>query len=446
MDYTIFRRDLIYRERKKFDEFIQLNELTEIIIDNMQNIGVLMIDNFEQRAMTCLNTAYYICTLMTLEDKPSWRWPAYREFAFCNENYHKDKYQAITLSVVDILLKHYNEEWRQKNEIFINRIEEFVKGSKNVYIQLGLSGSEIVTERHDIIYNTLESGIYDDLMIPDGTFSPRDLRDEEIGGKILGYGIEYVIDNIKKLQGKDLQLETIASVRDRIKKSLSELKKEEGRPFLDNTGLQDAIYRLKKAIDALTKLEDDVRNSPTDALSAPNQKTNQKVNERRREQELIQENRQLRQKVDELSKQDKENTEIIDSLRNDLVAEKLKRQSSDKKSIKLQKELAKVKEELAKILAENDVESTHSIDKKDYKFTNNIRYELYLRLLQNSGCEAGIQTNQTTIGELWEALTKKSGEKCRQYITNRQYQTTITMKHIPNINKLLKSMGIDIEL
>lgn len=446
MEYSIYQRILIYRERKKFDEFIQLNELTEIIIDNMQNIGVLMIDNFEQRAMTCLNTAYYICTLMMLEDKPSWRWPAYREFASCNEYYHKDKYQAITLSIVAILLKHYNEEWRQKNEKFINRIEEFVKESKNVYMQLGLSGSEIVTERHDIIYNTLESGIYDDLMIPDGTFSPRDLRDEEIDGRILGDGIEYVIDNIKKLQGKDLQLETITSVRDRIKKSLSELKKEEGRPFLDNTGLQEAIYRLKKAIDSLTKLEDDVRYSPTDVLSAPNQKTNQIVNERRRERELAQENRQLRQKVDQLSKQDIENTEIIDSLRNDLAAEKLKRQSSDKKSRKLQKELTKAKEELAKILAENDIESTHSIDKKDYKFTNNIRYELYLRLLEKSGCEAGIQTNQTTIGELWEALTEKSGEKCRQYITNREYQTTITMKHIPDINKLLKSMGIDIEL
>lgn len=113
---------------------------------------------------------------------------------------------------------------------------------------------------------------------------------------------------------------------------------------------------------------------------------------------------------------------------------------------KAKKDLSKTKEVLAAISAENDIESTHSIDKKDYKFTNNIRYELYLRLLKNSGCEPGIQTDQTTIGELWEALTGKSGEKCRQYIPARQYQTKVTMKHIPNINALLKSMGINIEL
>lgn len=446
MEYTKFQRILIYRERQKFDEFIQHSELTEIIIDNMQNIGVLMIDNFEQRALTCLNTAYYICTLMMLEDKPSWRWPEYREYAFCNEPYHKETYQAITLSVVAILLKHYNEQWRKENEKFINRIEEFVKESKNVYIQLGLSSSNIVTERYDIIYNTLESGIYNDLMIPDDTFAPRDLRDEEICGTVLGEGIEYVTDNIKKLQGRDLQLETIASVRDRIKKSLSDLKKVEGRPFVDNIGLQGKIYQLKKAIDTLTKIEDDVRNSPADGLSAPNQNTTLRVKVGCREREFAKENSQLRQQIDELSKQNKKNTEIIDSLRNDLEAEKLNRQSSEKKSKKLQKELNKAKKQLAAILVENDEESDHSVDKSSYTFTNNIRYELYLRLLENSGCEAGIQTNQTTIGDLWEALTEKSGEKCRQYISTRQYQTKVTMKHIPKINALLKSMGIDIEL
>lgn len=444
MEYTKLPRILIYRERRKLNEFIQHNELTEIIIDNMQNIGVLMIDNFEQRALTCLNTAYYICTLMMLEDKPTWRWPEYREFAFCNEPYHKETYQAITLSVVAILLKHYNEQWRQKHEKFINRIEDFVKESKNVYIQLGLSSSIITTEHHDIIYNSLESGIYKDLMTPDHTFTPRDLRDEEIGGSVLGERIEYVTENIKNLQGKDLQLETISSVRERIKKYLSYIKKEEDRSSMYY--MQNSSFYLKNAIDTLAKLEEDVRNCPEEGLSSANKKNNKGVKERYGERELAKENSQLRQQFDILSTQVKENTEITNSLQNELEAEKRKRQSSDEKNKELQKELKKTKKKLEAILAENDKETTHSINKTDYIFTNNIRYELFLRLLENSGCEPGIQANQTTIGELWEALTEKSGEKCRQYIPARKYQTTATMKHIPKINTLLKSMGINIEL
>ena len=123
-----------------------------------------------------------------------------------------------------------------------------------------------------------------------------------------------------------------------------------------------------------------------------------------------------------------------------------KLQKSKKELDKTKGELEKAKKQLEVILAENDEEATHSIDKTSYTFTNNIRYELYLRLLEKAGCEPGIQTNQTTIGDLWEALTGNSGEKCRQYIPARQYQTKVTIKHIPKINALLKSMGIDIQL
>lgn len=141
----------------------------------------------------------------------------------------------------------------------------------------------------------------------------------------------------------------------------------------------------------------------------------------------------------DLNQQLKEKNEEIRNLQNEL-------QKSKKELNKTKGELKKTKNQLTAILAENDDESTHCIDKTDYKFTNNIRYELYLRLLKNSGCEPSIQTDQTTIGDLWEALTGNSGEKCRQYIPARQYQTKVTMKHIPNINALLKSMGINIEL
>ena len=145
-----------------------------------------------------------------------------------------------------------------------------------------------------------------------------------------------------------------------------------------------------------------------------------------------------------LQLQEKDNK--IQMLQEEVQKTKKELDKSKREIKKLRKNLSKTKKEIESIMAENDVGTTHSIDQSEYKFTNNIRYELYLRLLEKAGCEPRIQANQTTIGNLWEALTEKSGEKCRQYITTRQYQTKVTMKHIPKINALLKSMGIDIEL
>lgn len=205
--------------------------------------------------------------------------------------------------------------------------------------------------------------------------------------------------------------------------------------FFDDLWVERNARKIYSSAEIVTK--------NTTEKKSPQSSSSQQQNFNSVDQELME---SLKKRVEELEKRDKENTEIIDSLKSDLAAEKLKRQSSDKKCKEPQQELNKTNENLASILAENDEETILFIDKKEYKFTNKIRYELFLRLLENSGCEPSIHASQIMISELWEAMTEKSGEKCRQYITNRKYQTTITMKSIPSINVLLKSMGINVQL
>ena len=69
MDNTKVPRPLIYRERRSLEEFFFFFSLNETLVDNMSNVYYMQ-QNFKERALKCMNTAYYICTLMLREKHP----------------------------------------------------------------------------------------------------------------------------------------------------------------------------------------------------------------------------------------------------------------------------------------------------------------------------------------------------------------------------------------
>lgn len=102
MDNTKVPPTLIYRERRSLEEFIENSPLNEALVDNMSNIYYLK-KNFKERARRCMNTAYYICTLMLKENHPEWCFDSYCDFAFCEEKNSKVN-QAVTLSLVSVFI------------------------------------------------------------------------------------------------------------------------------------------------------------------------------------------------------------------------------------------------------------------------------------------------------------------------------------------------------
>ena len=77
-------RPLIYRERRSLEEFIEHSPLNETLVDNMLNVYFLR-SNFNERALNCMNMAYYICTLMIREHHPEWSFGTYCDLAFCGQ-------------------------------------------------------------------------------------------------------------------------------------------------------------------------------------------------------------------------------------------------------------------------------------------------------------------------------------------------------------------------
>lgn len=125
MDYTKVPHSLIYYKRRSLEEFFASNPMNETLVDNMSKVYYMQ-KNFKERALKCMNTAYYICTLIMGEFHPEWSFDEYCNLACC-----KDKdiniHQAITLSLVYVYLKRMGEDKKQSLKKLITKLDDFLK-------------------------------------------------------------------------------------------------------------------------------------------------------------------------------------------------------------------------------------------------------------------------------------------------------------------------------
>lgn len=134
MENTKVPRPLIYRERRSLDEFIDHCPLNETLVDNMSKVYYLK-KNFKERALKCMNTAYYICTLMLKEKHPEWSFDTYCDLAFCGNKDSKVN-QAVTLSLVSVYINGLCEEQMKRLQKLKNQLDEFMLSIIN-YIEMG---------------------------------------------------------------------------------------------------------------------------------------------------------------------------------------------------------------------------------------------------------------------------------------------------------------------
>ena len=174
MDYTKLPKDLIYQDRKMLDVFMH-NQITEKLVGNMLDINVLQISEFEKHALDCLNTAYYICTMVQVESKPEWRFGEYCDISLQLNQYFKEEYQRVVLSLVIILLECCNPEVISHSQVLIDKLRAFVTrgGNSTVGIFAGSLGTPILALRE--IFPRLYQGIDHAIIFPDNEFSPRNL-------------------------------------------------------------------------------------------------------------------------------------------------------------------------------------------------------------------------------------------------------------------------------
>ena len=414
MDYTELPRELVYKDRRSLEEFVEEDEGLSLVIDNMLSNQWFLSSNAKDRALQYVNTAYYLCTLILLSGKHSdWYFGKYCEIAFCKNSQNRVN-QAFTLSLVYLFLTHTYFEIPNK------KIVKKLSDELNSAIRFLQIGDPFL---HDYYYSDaykdLEKGLPDDWIIA-ADFEPRKIDNDiyhDVDGsgspwcKLTNYYRHEEIEKIVKTLGRDASEKHI--LVDIIRRDAERFYGSKGAPFVENV------------LPILTDIDRCIANEYQEGADTT-------ANQVEKQPQPSVNTTEMEARISELESENNRMKQERDKLGNELQ--------------KTMHDLNEVEKALAAITSENDEVSVHSINRKDYKFTNNIRYELFLRLLEKAGCEPGIQASKTMIAELWAALTKQNGEKCRQYMSQRAYQTQKTITDIPDINSLLKSMGINIEL
>ena len=134
MDNIIVPRPLIYYERRSLEEFTDHSPLNETLVDNMSNVYYLK-KRFKERALRCMNSAFYICTLILREKHPEWSFDSYCDLAYCDDKNSKVN-QAVTLSLICIYLDGLDEEHRQKLQKLKLLLDDFMSLRTN-YLEMG---------------------------------------------------------------------------------------------------------------------------------------------------------------------------------------------------------------------------------------------------------------------------------------------------------------------
>ncbi len=133
MDYTKLPIQLIYRTRKSLEEFTDNNKKNEYIVNSMLDIPYLQSPSFKEHATECFNAAYYICTLILVDEHPEWSLPKYCDIAFCNQKDNKVG-QAISLSLVRLYLFNFDNDWHDKHKKLVDKLDQFLQSHWIRYI------------------------------------------------------------------------------------------------------------------------------------------------------------------------------------------------------------------------------------------------------------------------------------------------------------------------
>lgn len=302
MDYTKLPRELIYKERKDLEEFADGEETNFIIIDNM--LSNLFFDgpDGKERALKCLNTAYYICTLILLcKKRPEWDFNYYCEIANCTYDNHKDLInQGFTLSLVYLYLTHtYYDAQCPK---LLNILKDYIDSHS-----LDFSLYDIYPFSYAL--KTISKGLSNDFHIAE-EFNPRRIR-RDIFREIeshRGCIWNKLTDNYREEETKKL-IEAIGKDEEE-KHIIIELINSDAERFY---GIDNFYYKenVKPMLDEMDRqiCSENIEASTNDTAiqkPAPNndhtQDENQKIIEKqeKRIKELEEEIKKLNEKINEL--------------------------------------------------------------------------------------------------------------------------------------------------
>lgn len=132
MDYTDIPRSLIYKDRTSLNDFGVQNKgsMNNFLFNKMRKLTLLHCGNAKEIALQCFNNAYYICTLIQLDEFPDLSMDKYeKKLMEVIIPFPEDVYQA-SMALVCVLLAAYDDKYKQKDDPVIESIHLWTSSNK----------------------------------------------------------------------------------------------------------------------------------------------------------------------------------------------------------------------------------------------------------------------------------------------------------------------------
>lgn len=213
MDYTEVPRSLIYKKRTNLDDFgVRENDSLNGRLFNLMSEYFLSIDDAKDLILQCFNNAYYLCTLILLEDFPNLCVDKYeKELLDMNVRWKEDTC-AASFALAYEMLQVYDQKW-QKNCLLLKAMHKrFNSGYwRSVYA---------ANSFNELIDKVDKSGT----KLSRNEFAPRDITEaiKNVSVNVLVGGKEYIIEKLTHDDSICINKE-LESITWRIKKDLDEI-------------------------------------------------------------------------------------------------------------------------------------------------------------------------------------------------------------------------------
>lgn len=214
MDYTDIPRSLIYKDRASLNDFgvRALGTLNYLLFSHLKEMSLMCVEGATDIALRCFNNAYYICTLIQLEDFPELRVADYEKKLLKEKMPFLEDICATSMAMVCELLPAYDARWKQKDNDLIKNIH--FRFTHYQWIHIGARSS------FERMVGRCESC---KLNLPKSEFSPRDIIEaiENVSEDVLVTGVEYICERLallddprNRMYGADL---AIARLKDKLR-------------------------------------------------------------------------------------------------------------------------------------------------------------------------------------------------------------------------------------
>lgn len=219
MDYTDIPRSLIYKDRASLNDFgVQIpGTINNYLFTQMRKLTLLRCGNAKDIALQCFNNAYYICTLIQLDEYPDLSMDKYEmKLLEVEIPFRGDVYQA-SMALVCVLLAAYDDKYKQKDNLLIESIHHWTSSNK-------WTGSDSRKSFDDII-KTCNT---DSFFLHQSEFSPRDIIEviETFRVRDLQDYAIYICERLAHLENSRLRMHGADMVLARLRDYQRELCKE----------------------------------------------------------------------------------------------------------------------------------------------------------------------------------------------------------------------------